>query len=413
MKTAYLISTGTELLLGLTLDTNSIFISERLEKLGVKVIGKSIVGDNKENLIKAFKLGLESADVVITTGGLGPTKDDLTKEIACEVLGIQSVLNKKVEDNLQNFFAKRNRDMPKSNIKQAMFPKDAIILKNSIGTAPGMYIDKGNKKTILLPGPPNEMRKMYEDEVEPLLIRELNLEEKKIATKVIKVIGPGESQIEEMIAEVMNNPNGCSIVLLAHEGEVHIRVTADRKDFKESQENLDIVVNNIIEKTSNYIYGYDEETLPSNIVKLLDKKGKTIAFAESCTGGLISKLITDVPGSSSVFWGTIVSYSNKSKIGLLDVKENTINKNGAVSEETAYEMAKGALKVSDADIGVAVTGIAGPDGGTEQKPVGEVYIAIAFNNYCTVKKLRFVGDRDAIRMLTAKSALDLIRKKIK
>ncbi len=410
MKKAYIISTGTELLLGSTIDTNSAFLGRKLTDIGIKVIGKSVVGDNREHLEEAFKLGLRSADLVISSGGLGPTRDDLTKEVACKVMGARMEIIEDEVKHLHEFFARRRRDMPESNIKQAMFPPESIILKNPLGTAPGMYLKKDNKVIILLPGPPREMENMYVQEVEPLLKKEFQLENNRAVSRIIKILGPGESQVEERLADVIDNAQGCSLALLAVDGEVHIKVTAEGEDIKDSRQMLEMITEKIKERLGDNIIGYDEETLSSIIAKLLVDKGKTIAVAESCTGGLIAKLITDLPGSSRYFWGSVTSYSNEAKKGLLNVKEETLVRYGAVSKETAVQMAQGLVDKYKVDVGLSTTGIAGPKGGTDKKPVGLVYIALADSNGCRVKEMRFVGRREAIRLLTAKTALDLLRR---
>jgi len=410
VKKAYLISTGTELLLGSTIDTNSIFLSEKLAEIGIKVIGKSIVGDSNEHIQDAFIIGLKSADIIISSGGLGPTKDDLTKEVACKVMGIKMEIVEEEVKRLEQFFARRKRDMPESNLKQAMFPPESIVLRNSLGTAPGMYIKKEDKIMVLLPGPPREMRNMYIEEVEPLLKKEFHLDTNRAVSRTIKVFGPGESQVEEMLADVLDEPLGCSLALLAVDGEVHIKVTAEGEDINGSQQILEMITRRINQKMGNSIIGYDDETLSSKIAEFLINEGKTIAVAESCTGGLLAKTITDLPGSSNYFWGSVTSYSNEAKKVLLNVNEETLEKYGAVSKEAAAEMAQALVEKFGVNFGLSTTGVAGPDGGTEKNPVGLVYIALADKHCCNVKEMRFVGDRDAIRMLSAKTAMDLLRR---
>ncbi|MEN6463242.1 MAG: CinA family nicotinamide mononucleotide deamidase-related protein, partial [Syntrophomonas sp.] len=335
MKKAYLISTGTELLLGATIDSNSVFISQQLNSIGIRVIGKSTVGDNEVTIRNAFKAGLELADIVISSGGLGPTFDDLTKEIACEVMGTGMELRDEEVIKLKDFFARRHRSMPEINLKQAMFPPEAIVLKNPLGTAPGMYLNKNNKVVVLLPGPPGEMQAMYKQELVPLLKKNFYLESNRAAVRSIKVLGPGESQVEEMLTPVMKDPHGCSLALLAMEGEVQIRVTAEGENAVHSQEILNNVTKQILDLMGDYVFGFDDETLAQIVAKLVQEKGKKIAAAESCTGGWLSKTITDLPGSSDYFWGSVISYSNEAKIKLLGVNENTLNNFGAVSEQTA------------------------------------------------------------------------------
>jgi len=412
MKKAYIISTGTELLLGSTMDTNSVFISERLFENGIRVIGKSVVGDNEETIRQAFRLGLESTDVVISSGGLGPTLDDLTKTIACEVMGCTMELVEEELQRLEDFFARRKRKMPEINRKQAMFPHEAKILKNPLGTAPGMYLNKNGKIIVLLPGPPREMKPMLVNEALPLLVSDFGPECQKAHMRTIKVLGPGESQVDEMLAEIIEDPRGCSLALLAKDGEVHVKVTAEGADEASSQIILDELSQKITAKLGEAVFGYDDDTLVSVVSKLMAEREQKLAVAESCTGGLLSKMISDLAGSSEYFWGSVISYSNEAKRLFLGVQESTLEQYGAVSPETAREMAVGIRSRSGTDYGIGITGIAGPDGGTEAKPVGLVYIALADAEDCIVKEMRFVGGRDGIRMLSARTALDILRRRM-
>ena len=412
MKKAYVISTGTELLLGTTLDSNSVFLSQKMMELGIKVIGKSTVGDNHEQISRAFDLGLECADIIISSGGLGPTFDDITKIVACELMDCKLELREEEDKHLRDFFACRNRPMPEINLRQAMFPEEAIALKNSLGTAPGMYLKKNDKLLILLPGPPREMTRMYINEVEPLLKKDFGMAMHKAIRKNIKVLGPGESKVEEMLGELMDTPEGCEMALLATDGEVHIRLTVEGHDEEESSTILSDLTAKIVEKMGRNVIAYDDETLVTKVANLLLAQGKRLAVAESCTGGMLGKLITDLPGSSNYFWGGVNSYSNEAKQLLLGVSEETLSSYGAVSRETAREMAQGIRKLSGTDFALSITGNAGPGGGSSDKPVGIVYIGMAHANGCEVKELRFVGGRDAIRMISAKSALDLLRRHI-
>jgi len=415
LKNAYIISTGTELVRGSTADTNSIFLSRRLIELGINVTGKSVVGDDARVIRNTFENALTAADIVIASGGLGPTHDDLTKKIACEVMRVKTEIVTVELDRIKEFFASRRRPMPESNIKQAMFPPEAVILKNERGTAPGMYLKQDSKLLILLPGPPHEMGNMYLQEVEPRLIDEYQLCGTGDVSRIIKVFGPGESQLEEMLKDVMENQQGYSAALTVKQGEIHIGISIDSIDSKgvvNRQEMLEEITDRIKKLIGNNIIGFDEDTLVKKTAALLQKRGKKIALAESCTGGLLSKMITDLPGSSDYFWGSVISYSNEAKRVFLGVKDATLNKFGAVSRETAEEMAGGIVARSGVDIGVAVTGIAGPSGGSDEKPVGLVYIAVMYNGSCTVRELRFGGKRDVIRIISAKTALDMVRRKL-
>ena len=410
MKNAYIISTGTELLLGTTLDSNSVFLASKLTELGIRVIGKSTVGDNHEQLRRAFTVGIESADVIISTGGVGPTFDDLTKIVACEIMGCRLELRTVEEQELRHYFASRNRPMPDINLRQAMFPVDAKVLKNTQGTAPGMYLCKNGKILILLPGPPREMTNMYLNEVEPLLKKDFGYDMPKVIRKNIKILGLGESQVEERLSELMNCSEGCSIALLAADGEVHICLAIEDTGAHSSLDLLNDLTAKMVEKMGKNVFAYDDETLVSKVARLLMERGSHLAVAESCTGGLLSKIITDIPGSSAYFWGGVISYSNASKQLWLGVKEETLLRYGAVSPETAREMAEGLRQSAGTDFALSITGIAGPDGGSTDKPVGLVYIALAFEGGCEVRELKFGNGRDFIRILSAKSALDLLRR---
>ncbi len=407
---AYIISTGTELLLGDVVETNSVFISRRLASMGIRVVGKSVVGDSRSSLEKAFRLGLEMGDIVIATGGLGPTRDDITKEVACEVMGCSLELRPEEVARIREFFKRRNRDMPESNLRQAMFPPEARVLSNPRGTAPGMFLEKDGRTVILLPGPPREMQPMFSEEVEPLLRQKLGEKMGLVKTRVIKVIGPGESKVEEMIKEFLDGPRGVSIALLAEEGEIHVRVTCEGEGLEQVETRVAALETGLVKALGQNVFGYDDDTLASVVSCMLRERGLRVAFAESCTGGLLAKMVTDLPGSSNIFWGGVVSYSNEAKIQILGVSPSTLASFGAVSPETAGEMAQGIRSRSGADIGIGITGIAGPDGGTLEKPVGLVYMGLADANRVLTKELRLTGGRESIRTLTAKSALDWLRR---
>lgn len=412
MIKAYIIATGSELLLGTTRDTNSDYLAARLKKIGIKVQGKITVGDSEPDIRSAFETALAMADIVISTGGLGPTVDDLTKEVACRAMNCSLELNPGELERIKVYFQNRGRVMPNSNIKQAMFPKEAIILENNKGTASGMWLKKNSKIIVLLPGPPYEMENMYLEQLETLLVNEYNLQGAGSVTRTIKVFGPGESQLQEMLGELIMNQPGYSLGLTAKSGEIHIGLSVEEGIMEDRLKRLEHLTCSLKRLLGNNVFGSDEDTLASVTGSALRRQGKTVALAESCTGGLLAEMMTDIPGSSRYFWGSVTSYSNEAKQLILGVKEETLNKFGAVSRETAEEMARGIKKLSGADFGVAITGIAGPDGGTIEKPVGLVYIAIAADNKCEIKELRFAGGRYLIRTLAAKTALDLLRRTV-
>lgn len=410
MQRVCIISTGTELMLGSTVDSNANFLSQRLTDLGFKVVTRYTVGDSEEYIREAFTQGLRQADLVVSSGGLGPTLDDLTKQTACQVMGVQPVLNEEEVQRLRDFFRRRNREMPEANLKQAMFPPEALILPNQVGTAPGMYLACGGKAVALLPGPPREMEYMYLGALEPVLKKEFSIKS-RVARKTIKVLGPGESQVEDLLGSLMEQPD-YSIALLAKDGEVHVKVSAEAKDLIKAEAIRDRAVGQIEAKLAPHVFGYDEDTLEGRVAVLLNDKGLMLAVAESCTGGLLAKMLTDMPGSSTYFWGSVCSYSNEAKEVFLGVRPDTLNRWGAVSKEAAAEMATGLQRHCGAHYTLSITGLAGPGGGSAEKPVGLVFVGLAGPEGCSVKELRFVGPREAIRILAAKSALDLLRRQL-
>jgi nicotinamide-nucleotide amidase len=410
MLRAYIVSTGTELLLGSTVDTNSLFLSQRLTELGIKVEGKVVVGDDARDIREAFEQGLRRADILICSGGLGPTKDDLTKDMACRVMNCKAVLVEEEAERVKAYFMKRGRPMPPSNMKQAMFPPEAVILRNERGTAPGMYLRKDSKLIVLLPGPPHEMRSMYHKELEPLLIADYVLSKQNSAHRVIKVFGPGESQLEVMLGELIEKPQGYNMALTAKAGEIHIGIQVFEEGETHRRQRLDQITAQVKARLGLHVFGIDRDDLLQVTVSTLIQRNKTIAVAESCTGGLLGKILTDLPGSSAYFWGGVISYSNEAKQRLLGVSQDLLENFGAVSRECAEAMVRGLVHRSGTDLGVAITGIAGPSGGSEEKPVGLVYIAVLYRDSCTIKEVRLGGQRDMIRMLAAKSALDTVRR---
>jgi nicotinamide-nucleotide amidase len=412
LPTAAIISTGTELLTGATIDSNSVFLSSRLQALGIKVVMKVTVSESREDLLRILEWSRESADLIITSGGLGPTKYDVTKETVSEFAGLKLELRKEAAEQIRAYFLRRKREMPRSNLKQAMFPPEAKVISNLRGTAPGMYLKHEQKLYVLLPGPPQEMKHMFIEGVEPLLKKEFSIGEGRIQNRIIKIFGQGESRVEELLQDLLVDSEECSISLLAKEGEIHICLTAQGDRPSSSQKKMDQIISLIQERLGNSIFGFDDESLVERVAYLLVNNNKTVALAESCTGGLVSKLLTDIPGSSQFFWGSGISYSNAAKMALLEVSAKNLEKYGAVSEVVAREMARGIRKVSGADFGLAITGIAGPAGGSDQKPVGLVYIALVEGDYELVKELRLAGDRNTIRLLAAKSCLDMLRRHI-
>lgn len=411
MNRVYLISTGYELLSGATADSNAAFLTARLMDLGLQIVGKSTVGDERAYLETAFRSAVAAADVVITTGGLGPTFDDLTKIVACEILDCHLEPRPEEEQRLHDYFEARNRPMPEINLRQAMFPADASVLENRVGTAPGMYLRKNGKILILMPGPPREMTRMFADQVETRLKMDCGLEN-QVLRRTIKILGLGESQVEELLDDLLSDQEGITTALLAVDGEIQVKLSllANAHDPNPG-DRLEYLTGLMRERLGKNVFGLDDETLTSKIARLLLVQKSSLAIAESCTGGLLGKMITDRPGSSGYFWGGVISYSNAAKQVYLGVDNDTLIRHGPVSPETAREMAQGLRQRSGVDFALAVTGIAGPEGGSPERPVGLVYLALAYEGGCKVRKLRLgLPDRELIRIISAKSALDLLRR---
>lgn len=406
---AEIISVGTELLLGQIVDTNAAYLSNLLPEFGITLHYRVTVGDNESRLAEAIKLALSRADIVFTIGGLGPTQDDLTKETVAKVVGDEMVLDKECAKRLYAFFAGRGIEMPESNLKQAMVPRRGKVLANPLGTAPGAAFEtEDNKVVVVLPGPPREFVPMVTECVVPYLRERLGEITDIISSRLLKIAGLGESYVEDKVKSLLGSLNP-TLAPYAKPGEVHLRITAKAGTKAEAEVLIDEMDKRLMDILGDCIYGRDEETLERIVVEKLIGCKKTLATAESCTGGLISNRITDVPGSSEVFLMGVVSYSNEAKMKMLGVPEQLLNNHGAVSEEVARAMAEGVREVSGADFGVSVTGIAGPGGGTPQKPVGLVYIALSKDNGTVVQKHQFGGGRLDIKQRTSQTALDLLR----
>lgn len=406
---AEILAVGTEILLGDIVNTNSHYISKRLADLGISVYYQTVAGDNEERLYNAYKLAFERADIVIATGGLGPTNDDLTKEIGAKYFGKELVLHEESLDYIKNFFEKLNRPMSSGNRKQALFPEGAIILPNPNGTAPGCIIEENNKILVMMPGPPKEMVPMFENSVAPYLQK---FSEGVLVSKVLRVVGLGESAMAEKVLDILNNSTNPTVAPYAKDNEAILRITAKGRTEEEAEQLIIPIEKEIRERIGTDIYAEGETTLEAVVGEMLVNSKLTIATAESCTGGLLAGTLINYPGISSVFMEGAVTYSNEAKIKRLGVKEETLNKYGAVSEETAREMAEGISKASGTDIGISVTGIAGPGGGTEEKPVGLVYVGLYIKGEVKVKKLNMFGDRQKIRNRTVVSALDWLRREL-
>ena len=412
IKSAEILCVGTELLLGDIVNTNATFLSQRLAELGISVYRHTAVGDNPARLKAALSDALAHADLVITSGGLGPTYDDLTKETVAEYFGAEMVLDTHSLCRIEGYFKRVGRVMTDNNKKQAMMPRGAVIFDNDYGTAPSLAISNENesKTVIMLPGPPSELVPIFREKIIPYLKER---SDRVLVSRNIHIFGMGESMVESKIEDIMKNSTNPTVAPYCKEGEVRLRVTASAENEEMARAMCDEVIERIYAtEVGEYIYGVDIDSLERAVVEFLRAKGLTLAFAESCTGGLVAKRITDVAGCSDVFMGSCVTYANEAKMRVLGVRAETLEKYGAVSAETAREMARGARERIGSDVAVSLTGIAGPGGGTEEKPVGTVYLAISTKNGEEVRKLSLssMRSREYIRMVSASNAFDMILK---
>lgn len=407
MKAAIL-SVGTELLFGQVVNTNTVYLSQQLNLMGFDVMYHYTVGDNPERLKEIIELAFKDCDLVITTGGLGPTQDDLTKEIICETMGDELVLHQPSLKALEETMTKGKYKMTQNNYKQAWLPSRADVFDNDQGTAPGFALNANGKTAICLPGPPREMTNMFIKKAKPYLESK---SDDVIYFRQIRTFGIGESKLETELLPLINIQTDPTIATYAKEGESCVRVASKRKTLSEAQEAVDEVTTKIYDIIGEYIYSIDDEELYQVAAKKLIKNNISISCAESCTGGLFAKTLTDIEGISAVFDRGLVTYSNKAKVDELGVNPETLDKYGAVSEETAREMALGLQKVSGSRLCIAVTGIAGPGGGTAEKPVGLVYIGIVFDDKIEVRKVQaFRPLRSLVRNTAMLNMFDMINK---
>ncbi len=400
-----IISIGTELLLGDIIDSNANFIAQELTAVGFDIHYISTTGDNFRRMKEVLKIASERSDILITTGGLGPTDDDLTREAISEVSKKKLILNRDNKLEIENYFKDKNYRMVKSNYKQAYFPEGSEALSNNRGTAPGIWLDDGKNIYISLPGVPEEMKYMFKNEV---LTRLKNIQDKNIKSKILHLFGIGESDLENKIHDLLIKQSNPTFALLAGRGEVNIRITASGKNMDEINEDINNAEEELSSRIGKYIYGTDNDDFPRVIGNLLEKKEMSISVAESCTGGLLGSRFTSIPGSSYYFKGGVIAYSNKVKEEVLSVNSKILRKYGAVSEETAIAMARGVKKLLKTDLGISITGIAGPGGGTVSKSVGLVYIALSTSNDSYVYKLKLGGGRDWNQWMSSQYAFNYI-----
>lgn len=409
MKSAIL-SVGTELLFGQITNTNSVFLSQQLNYLGIDVMYHYTVGDNPGRLKEMIRQAFTDCDLIITTGGLGPTQDDLTKEIAAEVLHDEMVLHEDLLQRLEAYFKRMNRVMTDNNKKQAYLPSRAVLFDNDAGTAPGFALEENGKTIICLPGPPREMTRMFERKVKPYLEEK---SESVIYYKMLRTFGIGESMLETELVEWIDGQTDPTLATYAKEGEACLRITSKRRTLEEAKAAVDEMIEKVNGKVGQYVYSYDDEEYYHVVGKKLIENNITFSSAESCTGGLFAQTMTEVPGISAVFDRGFVTYSNRSKMEELGVNPETLEKFGAVSEETAVEMAEGLKKVTGSRLCVSVTGIAGPEGGTAEKPVGLVYICAILDNERISREFRIRNiSRKWNRNYTLLCMLDIINRMI-
>lgn len=406
---AEIITIGDEILIGQIIDTNSSWLGNELGKIGIQVVHRTSIGDNKKAIVDALNDAKRRADVIIMTGGLGPTKDDITKATLTSYFNTELVLNKDVLAWVKSIFEKRNLPMVDSNNGQAMVPANCEILFNRSGTAPGMWFDEDGKVFISMPGVPFEMKVIFEEECIPRLLKKFDLP--VILHHTILTASIGESYLAEKIATLENSlPPHIKLAYLPSIGEVRLRFSGTHSHYATLKTEMDEIVKQLYNLVGEYIYGEGTESLPSVIGQLLHQQNATLATAESCTGGYIAHLITSIPGSSSYYKGSVISYANEIKINELGVHEETLKNVGAVSEACVREMAEGIRKKFNTDYSIATSGIAGPGGGTDRKPVGTVWIAISSKDQ-TIAKLFNMGDhRERTIERTAIQALDMLRK---
>jgi nicotinamide-nucleotide amidase len=403
-----LIAVGTELLLGQLLDTNTAYVAGQLAENGIDVYGTHTVGDNRARIAAMFRAALDRVDGLITSGGLGPTVDDLTKEAVCDALSLDTVIDERSLNQMREFFAMMKRDMRENNVKQAHVPRGSFVLENPRGTAPGFVAFRADGKFIAcMPGVPREMKPMLADHLIPFLRERFHISD-AIFTRVLHTVNVGESEVDHRIADLFASSENPKIAVLAHEGLCDVKIMAKAGDEAVAEEMIAPLEAELRERLAPFVFGIDEESLASSVHALLRERSATVAVAESCTGGRIAAELTKPPGASEVFLGGIVAYDNAVKIEQLGVSEATLSAYGAVSEETVREMASGVRMRLHTSVGIATTGIAGPSGGSEEKPVGLVWFGIDDGQEVTSRSFRFRGDRDAVQRRASVMALGLV-----
>lgn len=384
MKTAIL-SVGTEILFGQIVNTNTVYLSQQMNMLGFDVMYHYTVGDNPKRVEEMIDLAFQDCDLILTTGGLGPTQDDLTKEVACKALDDTLVMMDDVLEEITKYFKTLGREMTENNKKQAIMPSRATVFHNDAGTAPGFALEKDGKYIICMPGPPREMKRMFQKSVVPFL---QSMIDGALYYRQIRFFGIGESMLETQLLDLIDNQTDPTLATYAKEGECSLRIASKRDTEEEAEHAVDEMLEKVKERVGHYIYSCDNEELAQVVADRLMEQGLTLSSAESCTGGMFASTMTDIPGISQCFDRGLVTYSNQAKMEELGVSAGTLEKFGAVSEETALEMVEGLKRVSGSDVCISVTGIAGPGGGSEEKPVGLVYIGFSYGDKKICKKIQ-------------------------
>ena len=384
MKTAIL-SVGTEILFGQIVNTNTVYLSQQMNMLGFDVMYHYTVGDNPKRVEEMIDLAFQDCDLILTTGGLGPTQDDLTKEVACKALDDTLVMMDDVLEEITKYFKTLGREMTENNKKQAIMPSRATVFHNDAGTAPGFALEKDGKYIICMPGPPREMKRMFQKSVVPFL---QSMIDGALYYRQIRFFGIGESMLETQLLDLIDNQTDPTLATYAKEGECSLRIASKRATEEEAERAVDEMLEKVKERVGHYIYSCDDEELAQVVADRLMEQGLTLSSAESCTGGMFASTMTDIPGISQCFDRGLVTYSNQAKMEELGVSAGTLEKFGAVSEETALEMVEGLKRVSGSDVCISVTGIAGPGGGSEEKPVGLVYIGFSYGDKKICKKIQ-------------------------
>jgi nicotinamide-nucleotide amidase len=404
---AEIIAVGSELLTPDRMDTNSLFLTEELNKIGIEVVRKSVVGDNRDYLGAAFKEALERVELVIASGGLGPTEDDLTRETVAELLGRKLRRDDKILRDIEGRFRALGRDMPEVNVRQAMVPEGAEALENPRGSAPGLWIEDAGRMIALLPGPPRELKPMFREQILPRLERRAS--GMRMVHREIRVTGLGESHVEQRIKPIYMRYPEVNTTILAAPGEIQLHLRLWTEDAQQAQKTLDEIEQGFEIALTDRIFSKDGSSLDEVVARELTLHNATISAAESCTGGLLAQRLTSIAGSSSYFLGGVVCYSNERKTAWADVPPELIFAKGAVSSEVAAALADGIRRRVGSTFGVGITGVAGPGGGSEEKPVGTVYVALAHAAGVKERNARFPGDRDSIRWQASQMALDMVR----